>query len=767
MLKFINYAPLGHAFERLNLEDVLGVLRHGCGSGRGSIPTPEEEANVILQAAWLDLQLSYDPSAMDVDVDLECLGILEQRMFELSLAAGAAGNEQWGKDAGTHQDRWNPYEGLPEHWNHGDQDPYAPEFEGELDVHRFKAQTAATAKEVHISYDEGAHTTESPLIELGRSIYGSRGILGKKESEGCVGAGPPLSIWTATRNFQGTSRKKIKITANNGWEHVFARGGIKSRFTKTTTVDASHATEFLKNYRPRARKQSLEVLISLPLDILFEIFGRLLPLDLLHLSRTTKALRSVLMHRSSTTVWMAARSNVKGMPACADDMSEPAHASLAFDMHCHNCLRPNVRNIDWNLRVRYCQKCFKERTEIVDDKFKKTYGLKLHHCLSLSMTQNHRESLVDELSKLGPEERSVLRGLKRDAVLVRKEHAVLCTKWMEGEQQSRWKELDHLRSLRHDAILEKLIELGWEEDVNKLPDRHTARIYKLTHFEDLPLVKQPKPLTDHIWQNIQHKMVEFMGQMREFRILQERKQQIRERQSLLAMIYIRDIVELPAHLTVTAEDFQPVREELFKLVDTWKRCNGHDLRSDLLWRLEIHPPCWLDRLSVQCERLAVAVFTCTGWLCDDIPEPNDLPRYMYFPEYLHHRCNRIRRRAWNELDPANTFAMGQGYPGNTVQREWSMDDLELDKKASQTVRKLAKLGCFANNTTYRVTTAPMNYYIHCDTTIILTQKHVLWVWHGCGMMRQNPKAHQKGNPWKHFILPTDRSKLDLIHVLYQ
>ncbi|KAG2140160.1 hypothetical protein DEU56DRAFT_716445, partial [Suillus clintonianus] len=78
------------------------------------------EQNAILQAAWLDLQLSYDLTSMDIDVDLECLGILEQRMFELSLAAGAAGNEQWGKDAGAHQERWNPYEGLPEHWNHGD-----------------------------------------------------------------------------------------------------------------------------------------------------------------------------------------------------------------------------------------------------------------------------------------------------------------------------------------------------------------------------------------------------------------------------------------------------------------------------------------------------------------------------------------------------------------------------------------------------------------------------------------------------------------------
>jgi hypothetical protein len=99
-----------------------------------SVPTPEEHTNMMLQAAWLDLQLSYDLSSMDIDVDLECLGILEQRMFELSLAAGAAGNEQWGKDAGAHQDQWNPYEGLPEYWNHGDRDPYAPEFEGEVDV---------------------------------------------------------------------------------------------------------------------------------------------------------------------------------------------------------------------------------------------------------------------------------------------------------------------------------------------------------------------------------------------------------------------------------------------------------------------------------------------------------------------------------------------------------------------------------------------------------------------------------------------------------
>jgi hypothetical protein len=47
---------------------------------------------------------------------------------ELLSATGAAGSEQSGKDAGTHQDRWDSYEGLPEYWNHGDRDPYAPKF---------------------------------------------------------------------------------------------------------------------------------------------------------------------------------------------------------------------------------------------------------------------------------------------------------------------------------------------------------------------------------------------------------------------------------------------------------------------------------------------------------------------------------------------------------------------------------------------------------------------------------------------------------------
>ncbi|KAF9468003.1 hypothetical protein BDZ94DRAFT_1133081, partial [Collybia nuda] len=73
----------------------------------------------------------------------------------------------------------------------------------------------------------------------------------------------------------------------------------------------------------------------MPLDILFEIFGHLHPLDVLHLARTSRGLRTILMSRSSLSVWVSAFSNVRGLPFCPSDMSEPQYANLAFDEHCH------------------------------------------------------------------------------------------------------------------------------------------------------------------------------------------------------------------------------------------------------------------------------------------------------------------------------------------------------------------------------------------------------------------------------------------------
>ncbi|KAG5643271.1 hypothetical protein DXG03_001238, partial [Asterophora parasitica] len=79
-----------------------------------------------LKEAWAVLLSGTLPSDwMDVDVDRECIEKLED-----SAHAGIAGNQQWGRDAGSHQDGWNPYGGLPYDWKKGDREG----SEGELQL---------------------------------------------------------------------------------------------------------------------------------------------------------------------------------------------------------------------------------------------------------------------------------------------------------------------------------------------------------------------------------------------------------------------------------------------------------------------------------------------------------------------------------------------------------------------------------------------------------------------------------------------------------
>jgi hypothetical protein len=60
--------------------------------------------------------------------------------------------------------------------------------------------------------------------------------------------------------------------------------------------------------------------------------------DLLRLTRTTKILRSLLLQKSTRSIWKAALANIRGLPGIPDDLNEPAYASLLYDRFCHVCL---------------------------------------------------------------------------------------------------------------------------------------------------------------------------------------------------------------------------------------------------------------------------------------------------------------------------------------------------------------------------------------------------------------------------------------------
>ncbi|KAL6303851.1 hypothetical protein BKA93DRAFT_734245, partial [Sparassis latifolia] len=90
-----------------------------------------------------------------------------------------------------------------------------------------------------------------------------------------------------------------------------------------------------------------------------QVLSYLMPLDILHISRTCRSLRRALMNHSAQLVWRRAQLNVPGLPYCPSFLSEPAYASLVFEETCARCACGNVglEWIIWEFRARCCREC--------------------------------------------------------------------------------------------------------------------------------------------------------------------------------------------------------------------------------------------------------------------------------------------------------------------------------------------------------------------------------------------------------------------------
>ncbi|KZV69428.1 hypothetical protein PENSPDRAFT_633126 [Peniophora sp. CONT] len=133
----------------------------------------------------------------------------------------------------------------------------------------------------------------------------------------------------------------------------------------TSTRSSTKKSAALAKVKPAARSRMqgrLKNIMSMPLDVLFEIFSTLLPADLLSLARTSKNIRQVLMNRNHSGLWKAARANASGLPSPDPPigMSEPAWARLLYGgSGCYSCRAKNIQRIDFGLRRRTCMSCKK------------------------------------------------------------------------------------------------------------------------------------------------------------------------------------------------------------------------------------------------------------------------------------------------------------------------------------------------------------------------------------------------------------------------
>ncbi|KAK0191539.1 hypothetical protein F5146DRAFT_1138375 [Armillaria mellea] len=246
----------------------------------------------------------------------------------------------------------------------------------------------------------------------------------------------------------------------------------------------------VKAKRPRL-KGLLERVSEAPLDVLLEIFSHLEPCDLLHLCRTNKSLRSILLDRNSCRVWRDAR---QGLPDLPGDLLEPRYASLLFDKFCQFCLRATSL-IQWASRTRCCRQCL-QNTEIfsrtLDGQSIRILRGIVPSFLYDGTTYYHVPSmmLLGEEAKdmLGDETRFNEWCEKKKADLVAIEaHGDLCDGWLAKKLYTRKSELNAIRRKRLEAVIERLKALGWEDLIYRVPWRKIA-----AH----KLVGQSKPLTE-------------------------------------------------------------------------------------------------------------------------------------------------------------------------------------------------------------------------------------------------------------------------------
>ncbi|KAG1720496.1 hypothetical protein EDB19DRAFT_1835954 [Suillus lakei] len=76
--------------------------------------TTDAQEEFVLEAARTTLlkETGRGTDVVHTDVDLECLLVFEQRLFEKSAQSGSAGKYQWDLDAVNHQDGWDLYAGF-------------------------------------------------------------------------------------------------------------------------------------------------------------------------------------------------------------------------------------------------------------------------------------------------------------------------------------------------------------------------------------------------------------------------------------------------------------------------------------------------------------------------------------------------------------------------------------------------------------------------------------------------------------------------------
>ncbi|KAJ3805165.1 hypothetical protein F5876DRAFT_82097 [Lentinula aff. lateritia] len=411
----------------------------------------------------------------------------------------------------------------------------------------------------------------------------------------------------------------------------------------------------------RGRLGLLEKLAKdVPLDVILEIFCYLEPGDLLRLARTSRDLRDILMSKSSESIWRISRETMKDLPPLPDDLNEPQYAHLLFEPYCHICRHSGrCETVLWNFRMRACKKCALDTfpsywdqqytnaqpwayrdTDVLPTELIRRTSHRSQKVGNFEIANQHKaeyEALPTE------EDCNAWIARKRKERRVINEHARLCEQWHRARLNDRADVLSDVRRERKEEILNRLEEIGWRDEAEKIMNGPSY----FDTFSDHKLVKQSKKLTEHGWRSIKDELVQFLSDRQADRVAAERNRilsarlasiqkafniirsesDLREPFPSLGDIFVNKIFDALIRETPENED---LNEEFFHLkllehlpgmIDEWKPAKVQELVEVMQ---KSRPTATANDLY-----LATTIFECTGCYQRSL---------LHYPQMFYHGC---------------------------------------------------------------------------------------------------------------------------------
>ncbi|TRM64474.1 hypothetical protein BD626DRAFT_491940 [Schizophyllum amplum] len=254
----------------------------------------------------------------------------------------------------------------------------------------------------------------------------------------------------------------------------------------------------------------IEFFRELPLEILFQIFENVEPIDLLQFARTTKHLRGILMSKTVLNIW---KRSLERLPGGENPplhvVSAPELVNVVFGRVCHLCPNSDATIVWWAMRRRFCSPCTDLRKHFVPtSNCGPSSSLKYRHSYLLLLPILHtsppncQRYCVEQLERMDADFLAVQGRPEEDRDLFVKKQAAcrqinsagtLCEQWDMCVSRAHEREVRKIIEQRRKDIIDRLSALGWADEMALLPPMT---------FENHPLLNERKTLTDNEWECI-------------------------------------------------------------------------------------------------------------------------------------------------------------------------------------------------------------------------------------------------------------------------